>query len=745
MSKSLAAGFGDKRHFVLYRAADKTPVDPVTGGSSNAQDAATHMILAVALGWLAALGEGYGVGVVIIEGSQLFAIDLDGCLSADGVLTPAAHSIVQQYRKLGAYIEVSMSARGVHIIGSYAGAAPPHRCKNHNLPGEMYSKSRYIALTGNPLKGEALGDTRADCTDAIRLTAHEYFRPDPNQADAGNWTTEDDSACTITGTDEERLALALKTKSMAARLAPGKVTFEDLWTVNAEKLGRVWPGNNGQPYDASSADQALCNHAAFYYANNCERILKVIQGSALKRSKWERQDYIRGTILKACAIPKRWKPRRDVPAARALVAPPLPPAVANNSGLVDSNGAPLPAARVVAVDQVMLADQFTKTKGGVIHGSVRNAVAYLTGVSRMGEVFFDEFSLRIFFEGQEWSSLNETPLLLAIQTTAPAISPDTFARAVEAMALSQRRDRLKDWINTLPPWDGERRLTLWLHNAFGCPTDRYHMRVGRNWLISMIARGQVPGCKVDTMPVLEGLQGKRKSMALEGLAEPFFVEAPHVKFGDKDFLQCLQGAWLIELPELSSLRSADVDSIKATITKRVDRYRAPYARRPEDHARRHVFAGTVNESDYLRDTTGNRRFLPVDCVTVNLEWIKANRDQLFAEALVAFKAGRNWWTFPHEATAEMQDSRLPSDPWASLIARWLTANPGKTWVTSDDLHCAIGIPAERRNRTTEIRLGKVMRKGFPQWHKSRMRLPGVWQQLERGWELRIPPPPKVAT
>jgi hypothetical protein len=337
MSKSLAEAFGNQRNqFIIYRAADKVPVDPVTLQNSNAQDASTHMGLANAYGWLAALGEGFGVGIVITEGSQLFAIDLDGCF-AGGVLTPTTHAIVQQYRKLGAYIEVSMSGRGVHIIGSYAGPAPPHECKNAAHHFEMYTRARYIALTGNPVGGDELGSVSADCTAAVWATAHEYFRPGPTQADAGNWSTEDDPACTITGTDAERLALALKTRSMAVKFGSGtKATFRQLWEADADALGKAFPGNNGQPYDASSADQALCNHAAYWWGNNCERILTVIQGSALKRDKWERQDYIRGTILKACALPKVWKGRRDSP-------PPPVPVVPGNPTLPTPTPPPPPA------------------------------------------------------------------------------------------------------------------------------------------------------------------------------------------------------------------------------------------------------------------------------------------------------------------------------------------------------------------------------------------------------------------
>jgi Virulence-associated protein E len=402
------------------------------------------------------------------------------------------------------------------------------------------------------------------------------------------------------------------------------------------------------------------------------------------------------------------------------------------------------------IDQVVLAGEYTKTKAGIIHGTVRNAVMYLMGIPWMSEVFFDEFSQRIFYQGQEWSPRNETPQLLAVQTSIPAMSPATFAAAIEAIALANRRDRLQDWIAALPKWDGKKRLSLWLTSAFACPSDRYHIRVGRNWLISMTARARKPACKVDTMPVLEGLQGKLKSTALEALAEPFFIEAPGVNFGDKDFLMGLQGAWLVEMPELSALRNADVNLIKDTLTKKTDRYRAPYDRRPQEHPRRSVFAGTVNSSDYLRDTTGNRRFLPVDCATVNIEWIRENRDMLFAEALHEYERGRKWWHFPKAATEAMQEDRLPGDPWASRIAMWMSANPSRSELTSDDLHVAVGVMSERRTRSTEMRLGSVMVKSFKDWTKARVRTTAgrtyTWRHFS--WPnpppRTVPPPPTSA-
>ena len=350
MSKSLAAAFGDQRHFIIYRKADKTPVDPLhadpssPAANSNAQDPATHLILPYAMSYQASLGAGFGVGIVITEGSQLFAIDLDGCITPAGILTQPAHTIVQQYRGLGAYVERSMSGRGVHIIGSYAGPAPDHVCKNTKLHFELYSKARYIALTGDPLEGAELGNTRADCTSALWSTVREHFQLEASDGPAAGWTTEYDPACTIVGTVDERIAQALKMRSMGAKLGNGKATFADCWNCNTEVLSKTWPGNDGKDYDASSADQSMFNGLAFVLGNNCEAMERVAlehPDCKLRREKWAREDYMRSTILKAVALPKKWKARRatlaagPTPAAAGSTAPPPPPPAQNATRDID--------------------------------------------------------------------------------------------------------------------------------------------------------------------------------------------------------------------------------------------------------------------------------------------------------------------------------------------------------------------------------------------------------------------------
>lgn len=113
--------------------------------------------------------------------------------------------------------------------------------------------------------------------------------------------------------------------------------------------------------------------------------------------------------------------------------------------------------------------------------------------------------------------------------------------------------------------------------------------------------------------------------------------------GSKDAAMQAMGAWIIEIAELDSMSRGEVGRIKAFMSRTEDRFRPPFGRRVINSARQCVFAGTVNHGSYLRDETGARRFWPVQCTGISLEALKHDRDQLWAEAVAAFKAGRAWW------------------------------------------------------------------------------------------------------
>src|SRR5262249_42604988 len=150
------------------------------------------------------------------------------------------------------------------------------------------------------------------------------------------------------------------------------------------------------------------------------------------------------------------------------------------------------------------------------------------------------------------------------------------------------------------------------------------------FLISAVARIYEPGCQADHIIILESDQGEGKSTALRIMGDPFFTD-DLAELGTKDASLATAGVWIIELSELDAMTRADRSRIKSFVSRRVDRYRPVYGRRLVETKRQCVFAGSVNDSEYLKDDTGARRFWPVRCGRIDLDGIRRDKDQLWAE------------------------------------------------------------------------------------------------------------------
>lgn len=232
-------------------------------------------------------------------------------------------------------------------------------------------------------------------------------------------------------------------------------------------------------------------------------------------------------------------------------------------------------------------------------------------------------------------------------------------------------DSAKDYIKAIK-WDETPRLDSWLTHTYGTPEDVYHKAVGANWLKGLVKRIIEPGCKFDYVLVIEGEQGIRKSASLAVLGGDWYVETT-MSTDSKDFFMQFQGKAIIEFSEGETLNRTEVKRMKAIITTQYDKYRPPYGRVSVDFPRRCVFAMTTNQSEYLKDETGNRRWLPITVVLpeANIEWLAENRDQLLAEAYHrAITLKEKIYEFPREETAQAQDARRIRDPNLELIANW---------------------------------------------------------------------------
>lgn len=269
-------------------------------------------------------------------------------------------------------------------------------------------------------------------------------------------------------------------------------------------------------------------------------------------------------------------------------------------------------------------------------------------------------------------------------------------------------------------WDGVKRLDVdeatpgWLTYYLGADDTLINTVFGMKWLVGAVARAYEPGCKMDTMMILEGAQGLRKSTALRTLADAIAPGLFTDEMSDpssKDAGMQMQGAWIVEIAELDAFRAAEVTTLKAWLARQVDRFRPPFGRLVAEFPRSCVFAGTVNPSGsgYLKDSTGNRRFWPVKCAAIDISGLKRDAAQLWAEATHLYRDGVKWWLSEEEEALarHIQEQRYEEDPWSDLIQKNVT---GRTRVKIHEIMHDMEMKPKDMNAFAQHRIAKHLQK-----------------------------------
>lgn len=292
---------------------------------------------------------------------------------------------------------------------------------------------------------------------------------------------------------------------------------------------------------------------------------------------------------------------------------------------------------------------------------------------------------------------------------------DKLNEAVAAVGDLNRFHPVRDYLNSLD-WDGVPRIDSWIKRHMnGRAPEPYLSEISAKTLVALVSRVFEPGCKYDHVLILEGKQGYGKSTALRILTSPWFSDAT-IDVRDKDAVLALKSVWCLELGELSGMRHAEVNAMKEFITRQTDRIRLPYGKRTENFPRQCVFVGTTNDDEYLKDTTGNRRFWPVTVGKVNFDGLREERHQLWAEAVESYRLGEALYLERGEVAEqakEEQSARQMHDVWVDRIASALS----KPWdgfdpkaFTVGELFGPAGPLAEwKENRSEQMRAADALR------------------------------------
>ena len=307
--------------------------------------------------------------------------------------------------------------------------------------------------------------------------------------------------------------------------------------------------------------------------------------------------------------------------------------------------------------------------------------------------------------------------------------------AVMMVARNNITDPIKGYLDALN-WDGVPRLNDLLSNVFmaetNSNTEELIAQISAKFLISCVARIYRPGCKVDTCLVLVGGKGLGKSTSMRDLAGDSYFSDSHIDIGGKNGYELLHstGAWIWEIAEMHSLNGKDSNTAKQFLTSPADTYRPSYGRFPITRQRRTVFCATTNDFQFLSDGP-ERRFWPVNIqAPIDIDYIKTNRNQIWAEAVDRYKKGELWWLDYdlEEKLAQYQSSYIIDDPWAGkILTRLNNALPHEAVTTAILMDC-IDLPSSQRHIGNSRRIAQICRDlGYGQIRKQSRR---AWQKLK---------------
>jgi predicted P-loop ATPase len=266
--------------------------------------------------------------------------------------------------------------------------------------------------------------------------------------------------------------------------------------------------------------------------------------------------------------------------------------------------------------------------------------------------------------------------------------------------------------------------------------DPFHAILLKRTLIAAVARAFKPGCKVDTMCILQGGQGVLKSTFWQTLAGEAWFTDNLSEASEKDEKLKLRRYWILEFSEFETVyKRKDVEQLKAFLSSRIDSLRRPYGRSLEDFPRTSIFVGSTNRQEFLNDPTGGRRYwvIPVVAETIPIQTLEKERDRIWAAAVAAYKSGEQWWLTREEdkLLEEANKGWQSSDTWEVVVLNYLQ---NKSICTVSELFThAIQLELAKQGKAEQMRLSDILRRnGWIRGNPKR-----IEGKLQRYWEKMV--------
>ncbi|MBS5719005.1 MAG: virulence-associated protein E, partial [Megasphaera micronuciformis] len=294
----------------------------------------------------------------------------------------------------------------------------------------------------------------------------------------------------------------------------------------------------------------------------------------------------------------------------------------------------------------------------------------------------DEIGKRI------WTDTDDSGIQWYIENRFDITGKDKVLDCVLLSAEQHAYNPVTDYLDGLM-WDGVKRLDTLFIDYLGAEDNAYTRAACRKTFVAAVARAYHPGCKYDTMPVLVGLQGMGKSSLIRIMGREWYADGLNAVEG-KEAAENIQGRWLIEAGEMAGFSRAEENAVKQFLSRQVDNFRKAYGRRTQEYPRQCVFFGTTNQHEFLKDTTGNRRFWPIQVGVIKPTKnvfcdLEGEVDNLWAEAVAYFRQGESLIIEDNEAVLalanEAREAHREGNAKAGVIEEFLKRKIPPNWNT----------------------------------------------------------------